>query len=272
MRASSGRPLLVAVTLVLSATAAGAQDATSAAPLAGARLPGALMSGRSATSVEFEFTSASMEERMLAAAVADEEDDEDEESAGWSGFFGLGGESSGRRARGLSADAGRAGFAGVSLPGLGLLKRAARAEALARLQARLAAQSVGGLRVAEERVETALTLGGTVDDGVLPPGALEQHPGRGHEMRALHANANAAFNREATPPALPPVALPGTTDTFDGSVSGGVATPPPGGVHAPASAAATAAACVVTPEPASLALLGTGVAALGAIVGRRRRS
>jgi hypothetical protein len=101
------------------------------------------MSERGVAGVEFEYSSASLEDRMLAASAAN--DERTRRRAGMPGLFGFGGAGAGRRARLRAVGRrGRGAFSGISLPGLGLLKRAVKAEIRARRAAQLsAAASVG---------------------------------------------------------------------------------------------------------------------------------
>lgn len=283
MRAS-GTAGIIALALTVGAAAAGAQTPTRSAtrtasgrPDAAAsrsvtplttRLPGALATTTPAATIEIE---------QLQAQSYQERDDEDE-GAFWPTFFGLAdAEGSGRAASAPSLARRGAAWQSFYLPGLDLVRRAA-ANSVA-LRATSAARARLGLLGTDDWREDGTPFHDAIGaDAAQGPhgngGQSGEAHGRGFAMRALHASEHAAFNRELEAPEVPGVNVPGRTESaaqFDYSLGAADNLNASLGALPTALASASAVAAVtVTPEPASLVLLGTGVVALGGFVRRRR--
>jgi hypothetical protein len=281
MRAGPGTVGVIALALAVGAAVADAQSitrplpakgeatvaSTSLAPPAG-QLPGALMTTSSMTSI-------GLEQFEFEAYQAVDEDEEEEEGGFWPSFSGLPGSSSSHRGAALPAARGGMGSSSFStFPGRQLLRRVMRT-GIARIpdatRARLEL-------LAAERQSRFLTAIGADQAESESVGSV----GETGSIAVVNEARGTGNRRIAEPstyetkvPSLLGINVPGRTESaarFDYAVTdlakiGDVASAP---LPSLARAQVSAAAVLVTPEPASLALIGTGVAALGFIARRRR--
>lgn len=206
----------------------------------------------------------------FAAARDDEDDDDKGGRGGFLSGLGLPGGSGGGSIAGaaLGGQGTRAWSQTRGVPGMGLLRRLA---ALSRSFDRSGASVDGGAIGPQDAAVRAAAARVSADVEALGLALAAQRSARGEQ------GDKAATASDFTPTPIPSTMAPGrATDTFglDQFMTNGLTssqvTVSSMTALAGTTGTVTAAAAIVTPEPASLVMIGSGVVALG-FVGRRRR-